>query len=163
MIAKKRIAILIRETTSLLSLTLETNKYSLDCSIIFLLSEKTKTQNKRWMGFILIATSTLMTAVTNTWSFQCIEWSWQETKDPINVLSFKKSLLFSLFYFLLILFHGCSLVEDFNNFRLCGSAASHANTKLPAAKYVVRKFRLLKAIEPALALWFWEWKKNNNK
>ena len=33
----------------------------------------------------------------------------------------------------LILLHGCSLVEDFNNFRLCGSAASHANTKLPAA------------------------------
>ena len=36
----------------------------------------------------------------------------------------------------LILLHGCSLVEDFNNFRLCGSAASHANTKLPAAKYM---------------------------
>ena len=30
----------------------------------------------------------------------------------------------------------CSLVEDFNNFRLCGSAASHANTKLPTAKYM---------------------------
>ena len=29
----------------------------------------------------------------------------------------------------LILLHGCSLVEDFNNFRLCGS-------KLPAAKYI---------------------------
>ena len=54
---------------------------------------------------------------------------------PKNVLSFKKSLLFSLFYFLSIPFHGCSLVEDFNNFRLCGSAASHANTKLSAAKY----------------------------
>ena len=36
----------------------------------------------------------------------------------------------------LTLLHGCSLVEDFNNFRLCGSAASHANTKLPAAKYM---------------------------
>ena len=36
----------------------------------------------------------------------------------------------------LILLHGCSLVEDFNNFGLCGSAASHANTKLPAAKYM---------------------------
>ena len=35
----------------------------------------------------------------------------------------------------LILLHGCSLVgEDFNNFRLCGSAASHANTKLSATK-----------------------------
>ena len=34
------------------------------------------------------------------------------------------------------LFFGCSLVsEDFNNFRLSGSAASHANTKLSAAKY----------------------------
>ena len=36
----------------------------------------------------------------------------------------------------LILLHGCSLVEDFNNFRLCCSAASHANTKLPPAKYM---------------------------
>ena len=40
----------------------------------------------------------------------------------------------------LILLHGCSFVEDFNdvfnNFRLCGSAASHANTKLLAAKYM---------------------------
>ena len=36
----------------------------------------------------------------------------------------------------LILLHGCSLVEDFNNFRLRGSVASHANTKLPAAKYM---------------------------
>ena len=37
----------------------------------------------------------------------------------------------------LILLHGCSLVgEDFNNFRLCGSAASHANTKLSATKYM---------------------------
>ena len=36
----------------------------------------------------------------------------------------------------LILLHGCSFVEDFNNFRLCGSPASHANTKLLAAKYM---------------------------
>ena len=50
-------------------------------------------------------------------------------------------------------------IEDFNNFRLCGSAASHVSTKLPAAKYMARKFRLLKAIEPAFALWFWEWEK----
>ena len=57
----------------------------------------------------------------------------------------------------LILLHGCSLVEDFNNFRLCGSAASHTNMKLPAAKYMAWKFQLLKAIEPAFALWFWEW------
>ena len=28
------------------------------------------------------------------------------------------------------------LVEDFNNFRLSGSPASHANTKLSAAKYM---------------------------
>ena len=49
----------------------------------------------------------------------------------------------------LILLHGCSFVEDFNNFRLCGSAASHTNTKLPAAKYMARKVRLLKAIEPS--------------
>ena len=52
----------------------------------------------------------------------------------------------------LILLHGCSFVEDFNNFRLCGSAASHANTKLLAAKYMARKVRLLKATEPAFAL-----------
>ena len=47
---------------------------------------------------------------------------------------------------------GCFLVEDLNNFRLCGSAVSPANTQLPAAKYMARKFRLLKAIEPAFAL-----------
>ena len=35
----------------------------------------------------------------------------------------------------LILLHSFSLVEDFSNFRLRGSAASHANTKLRAAKY----------------------------
>ena len=48
----------------------------------------------------------------------------------------------------LILLHGCSFVEDFktfNNFRLCGSAASHANTKHPTAKYMAWKVRLLKA------------------
>ena len=44
---------------------------------------------------------------------------------------------------------------------MCGSAVSHANTKLPAAKYMASKVRLLKAIEPALAFWFWEWKKIN--
>ena len=49
-----------------------------------------------------------------------------------NVLSFKKMRIL----FLLILLHGCSLVEDFNDFRLSGSAASPANTKLPAAKYM---------------------------
>ena len=58
----------------------------------------------------------------------------------------------------LILLHGCSFVEDFNNFRLCGSAASYANTKLLAAKYMPWKVRLLEATEPAFALWFWEWK-----
>ena len=43
------------------------------------------------------------------------------------------------------LFFGCSLVgEDFNNFRLCGSAASHANTKLSATKYMARNFDFLK-------------------
>ena len=36
----------------------------------------------------------------------------------------------------LILLHGWSLVEDFNNLRLCGSAASHANKKLLAATYM---------------------------
>ena len=36
----------------------------------------------------------------------------------------------------LILLHRCALVEDFYNFRLCGAAASHAHTKLPAAKYM---------------------------
>ena len=58
-----------------------------------------------------------------------------------------------------VLLHGCSLVEDFNNFKLCGSAASHANPKLPAAKYMGWKVRLLKAIEPGFSIWFWEWKK----
>ena len=51
---------------------------------------------------------------------------------PKNVLSFKKCL----FYFLLILLHGCFLVEDFNDLKLCGSAASPVNMKIPAAKYM---------------------------
>ena len=50
-ITKKRIAILTNETTSLLSLTLGTGNKSLVHSIIFLLSEKTRTQNKIWAGF----------------------------------------------------------------------------------------------------------------
>ena len=62
-----------------------------------------------------------MTGVMNTLSFQC-----RETKHALIIQENAY----------LILLHGCSLVEDFNNFRLCGSAASHANTKLPAAKYV---------------------------
>ena len=37
--------------TSLLSLTLEPGSKILDRSVIFLLSEKTRTQNKRWAGF----------------------------------------------------------------------------------------------------------------
>ena len=73
-----------------------------------------------------------------------------------NLLSFMK--MFILFYFLFILFRGCYLVEDFNSFRLCSSAASHANTKLPAAKYMAWKFRLLKAINLAFTFWFWEWR-----
>ena len=47
-----------------------------------------------------------------------------------NVLSFKKIPILIL----INCFTWCSLVEDFNNFILCGSAAPHANTKLPAAK-----------------------------
>ena len=43
-------AILIKETTSLFSLTLETGNKSLVRSIIFL-SQKTRNQNKRWTGF----------------------------------------------------------------------------------------------------------------
>ena len=50
-LTKKRITILIKETTSLLPLTLETGNKSLVRSITFLLSEKTRTQNKRWAGF----------------------------------------------------------------------------------------------------------------
>ena len=53
-ITKKRMAILFKETkikTSSLSLTLEPGNKILVCSIIFLISEKTRTQNKRWAGF----------------------------------------------------------------------------------------------------------------
>ena len=53
-ITKKRITILMKETkikTSSLSLTLEPGNKILARSIIFLLSEKTRTQNKRWAGF----------------------------------------------------------------------------------------------------------------
>ena len=71
-----------------------------------------------------MTTSILMIAVAITRSFRC-----QETKHAL-----KRTFIQENAY--LILLHGCSLVEDFNNFRLCGSAASHANTKLPAAKYM---------------------------
>ena len=76
----------------------------------------------------LMTTSTLMIAVTNTRSFRC-----QETKHAL-----KRTFIQENAY--LIHLHGRVLVEDFNNFRLFGSAASHANTKLPAAKYMVWKF-----------------------
>ena len=58
--------------TSSLSLTLEPGNKILARSIFLLLLEKTRTQNKRWAGFNNTA-STLMTAVTNTRSFQCRE------------------------------------------------------------------------------------------
>ena len=77
-LTKKRIAILIKETkikTSLLSLTPEPGNKSLVRSIFFfLLSEKTRKETKD--GRDLIATSTLMTAVTSTRNFRCIERSW---------------------------------------------------------------------------------------
>ena len=53
-ITKKRITILMKETkikTSSLSLTLKPGNKILVRSIIFLLSEKTRTQTKRWTGF----------------------------------------------------------------------------------------------------------------
>ena len=51
---------------------------------------------------------------------------------PINDFHSRKCLFNSFTR----LFFGCSLVsEDFNNFRRCGSAASHAKTKLSTAKY----------------------------
>ena len=53
-ITKKRMAILMKETkikTSSLSLTLEPGNKILVRSTIFLLSEKTRTQNKRCAGF----------------------------------------------------------------------------------------------------------------
>ena len=52
--SKKRITILMKETklkTSSLSLTLKPKNKILVRLIIFLLSEKTRTQNKRWAGF----------------------------------------------------------------------------------------------------------------
>ena len=51
---KKRITILMKETkikTSSLSLTLKPANKILVRLIIFLLSEKARTQNKRWAGF----------------------------------------------------------------------------------------------------------------
>ena len=53
-ITKKRMAILMKETkikTLSLSLTLESGNKILVCSTIFLLSEKTRAQNKRCAGF----------------------------------------------------------------------------------------------------------------
>ena len=118
LITKKRITILIKETMSLLSLTLETENESLDCSLFFLLSEKTKTQNQSQIPGAFGELNDL-----GRGSSTCLKTYCHSRK--------------SLFYFLLIFFHGCSLVEDFKNFRLCCSAASHANMKLPAAKYMV--------------------------
>ena len=60
-----------------------------------------------------MTTSILMIAVAITRSFRC-----QETKHAL-----KRTFIQENAY--LILLHGCSLVEDLNNFRLCGSAASH--------------------------------------
>ena len=51
---KKRITILMKETkikSSSLSLTLKPGNKILVCLIIFLSSDKTRTQNKRWAGF----------------------------------------------------------------------------------------------------------------
>ena len=69
---KKRIAILIKETTSLFSLTLETGNKRLVRSIIAL-SQKTRNKKKDGRDLITKLTSTLMTAVTNTRSFRSIE------------------------------------------------------------------------------------------
>ena len=44
-------AILSKETTSLISLTLEKGNKSLVRSVTFLLSEKTRSKNKKWAGF----------------------------------------------------------------------------------------------------------------
>ena len=158
-ITKKRIAILIKETKIK---TLEPGNKSLLRSIIFLSSEKARTQKKkkRWAGF------------NNNLDFDdCRHAEYQELwvpwlKDLGREKTCQKTYFHSwkcLFYFLLILSHGCSLVEDFNNFRLCGSAANPANTKLPAAKYMAWKFRLLKTIEPAFALCFWSRMRKINK
>ena len=51
-----------------------------------------------------MTTSTLMTAVTNTRSFQ-----YQETKRALKRTFIEENAF-------LILLHGCSLVKDFNNF-----------------------------------------------
>ena len=118
-ITKKRMAILVKETkikTSSLSLTLGTGNKSLDCSIIFFIIRENKNSKQKMVGIYLITTLTLMTAVTG------------KLNMPINDFHSRNAYL--------ILLHGCSFVEDFNNFRLCGSAASHANTKLLAAKYM---------------------------
>ena len=71
-----------------------------------------------------MTTSALMTPGTNNRSFRC-----PETKHTL-----KRTFIQENAY--LILLHGRSLVGDFNNFRLCGSTASHGKTKLPAAKYM---------------------------
>ena len=58
---KKRITILMKETkikTSSLSLTLKPGNKILVRLIFFLLSEKTRTQNKRWAGPIMVQTAT---------------------------------------------------------------------------------------------------------
>ena len=87
-ITKKRITILMimkktKIKTSSLSLTRKPGNKILVRSIIFLLSEKTRIQNKRWAGFN--NNFELMTAVTNTRSFQC-----RETKHAYKWVSFKK-------------------------------------------------------------------------
>ena len=65
-------AILIKETTPLFSLTLETGNKRLVRSIIAL-SQKTRNKKKDGRDLITKLTSTLMTAVTNTRSFRSIE------------------------------------------------------------------------------------------
>ena len=72
-ITRKRMAILMKETKikkSSLSLTLEPGNKILIRSIIFFIIRENKNSKKK-DGRDLITTSTLMTAVTNTWSFQC--------------------------------------------------------------------------------------------
>ena len=70
-----------------------------------------------------MTTSTLMTVVMNSMSLRC-----RETKHALKRTFIQKDTHF-------ILLHGCSFVEGFNKFRLCGSAASHASTKLPATTW----------------------------
>ena len=107
--------------TSLLSLTLEPRNKSLVRWITTLLSEKTIIQNKRWAGF------------NDNLDFDDSSHEYPEISVPGNQTFLETHFHQENAY--LILLHGCSLVEDFNNFRLCCLAASHANTKLPAAKY----------------------------